>query len=276
MSCTARAGAGARLAALAPILGLVLGLAVAAPASAGESVVVLAATTLRPALADIASAYEGVSGDSLQISYGPTRTLHDRIAAGDSGAQVLVAVGTAWPAALARAGLAQPPVVFGHEPMCALAARWTNATASSLLDVMLDGRVKLGTSTPKVDPLGDAAWALFARAERSRRDTADRLAAKARQLTGRPGLAGADGAGNPYADHVAAGRADVFLAPCSSARDARQQEPTLLVVDLPSGLQQSLDYAVAVVTPASEAARRFVAWLAGPQARAILARDGLG
>ena len=59
-----------------------------------------------------------------------------------------------------------PPVVFARNRLCALAAPHFVVTPDTLLDRLLDPRVKLGTSTPKSDPSGDYAWQLFEKADR--------------------------------------------------------------------------------------------------------------
>jgi ABC-type molybdate transport system substrate-binding protein len=38
-------------------------------------------------------------------------------------------------------------------------------TTANFLDRLIDPAVKLGTSTPKADPSGDYAWAMFRRAD---------------------------------------------------------------------------------------------------------------
>ena len=40
--------------------------------------------------------------------------------------------------------------------------------AENLLARLLDPELRIGTSTPKADPSGDYAWALFAKSESSR------------------------------------------------------------------------------------------------------------
>ena len=64
------------------------------------------------------------------------------------------------PAALAEAGKAPPVVMFARNRLCALAAPGVSVSSETLLDRILDPKVKLGTSTPKADPSGDYAWKL--------------------------------------------------------------------------------------------------------------------
>ena len=59
-------------------------------------------------------------------------------------------------------------------------------TPDNLLERMLDPQVKLGTSTPKADPSGDYAFAVFAKADRLSPGAEEALSRKALQLTGGP------------------------------------------------------------------------------------------
>ena len=72
--------------------------------------------------------------------------------------------------------------VPGH---CA-ARQAANITPVTLLDRMLDPRLRLATSTPRADPAGDYAWAVFARAEALRPGAEAALEAKALKLVGSP------------------------------------------------------------------------------------------
>ncbi len=87
----------------------------------------------------------------------------------------------------------RPAAAAGCSPLalCATScARWPcrqlNAEPDQLLELMLDPAVKLGTSTPKADPSGDYAWALFRKADALRPGAYAALDAKALKLTGSP------------------------------------------------------------------------------------------
>jgi len=54
-----------------------------------------------------------------------------------------------------------PPSWFARNHLCALLRPGLKATPATLLAMMLDPSIKIGTSTPKNDPGGDYAWAMF-------------------------------------------------------------------------------------------------------------------
>ena len=49
---------------------------------------------------------------------------------------------------------------FARNELRALVAPGLAVDSQSLVEKMLDARIKLGTSTPKADPSGDYAWTM--------------------------------------------------------------------------------------------------------------------
>lgn len=191
-------------------------------------------------------------------------------------AQVFASADVDHPQRLAQAGGWDAPRVFARNLMCALAAPAVNATPDTLLDTLLQPAVRVGTSTPKADPSGDYAWALFRRADALRPGAFAALDAKALKLTG-----GADSAHPPagrstYAWNMEEGRADVFLVYCTNAAQAQREVPRLKVIAVPAGLQVAASYGLTVRKGTSPAATQLADYLLGPAAQAVLRRYGFG
>ncbi|HEY2533660.1 MAG TPA: substrate-binding domain-containing protein [Xanthobacteraceae bacterium] len=92
--------------------------------------------------------------------------------------------------------------------------------------MLIDAQVKLGTSTPKADPLGDYTWAMFAKADRTMPRSRATLKAKARRLIGSPGSPPLPvSVKNVYAWHLREGHADVFIEYCSAGADFKKDMP---------------------------------------------------
>jgi ABC-type molybdate transport system substrate-binding protein len=149
-----------------------------------------------------------------------------------------------------------------------------NVSPDTLLAMLLDPAIKVGTSTPKADPSGDYAFEVFARAERLRPGAKAALEAKALKLTG-----AADSAKPPqgqvvYGWHLAEGRADIFLTYRTNALDARRHYPGQQIVALPDALAVSADYGLTVIDCAPAAARAFAAFIMSADGQAILAQHG--
>jgi hypothetical protein len=68
--------------------------------------------------------------------------------------------------------------------LCALAAPQVDATPETLLATLLRADIRVGTSTPRADPSGDYAWALFRKADALQPGAYAVLDAKALKLTG--------------------------------------------------------------------------------------------
>jgi ABC-type molybdate transport system substrate-binding protein len=229
-------------------------------------ITVYAAGSLRAALSDIAAAFEAAPGGGpVRLVFGASGLLKDRLQTGES-ADVFASANLEHPEALAASGRAGPVRPFARNALCALAAPSFALGGQTLAQRLLDDRVKLGTSTPKADPSGDYAFRMFERIEASAAapaGAADRLKAKALQLTGGPDSPRPPGNRNVYGVLVAGGQADVFITYCTNAEIARQEQPQLQVLPIPENINVSATYGLTMLRPASAGAQRFVDYLLG-------------
>jgi molybdate transport system substrate-binding protein len=178
------------------------------------------------------------------------------------------------PQALAKANKSGPVVLFARNKLCALVRPGLAVTSDNLLERMLDPIIKLATSTPKADPSGDYAFETFRKAEAIRKNARASLESKALQLTGGASSAAAPAGRNPYGWHIAEGRADIFLAYCTAARDARKENPDLQTVALPDALAVSADYGLTVTSGASPGAWQFALFILSSEGQRMLASHG--
>jgi molybdate transport system substrate-binding protein len=236
---------------------------------------VYAAGSLRDAFTEVARDHERRTGHTIALTFGPSGLLRERIERGE-GAQVFASADTQHPQRLAAGGGWGPQTVFVRNSLCALAQPGLAVDTATLLDTLLRPDIKLGMSTPKADPSGDYALALFAKAEVVRPGSQTRLNAKAIQLTGGPSSPAAPGGHNLYAWVMEKKQADVFLTYCTNAVAARLQQPALQVVAVPDALQVGAAYGLTVHLGAPVAAQAFAQALLSPPAQAILARHGFG
>ena len=252
------------------------GSAVKAPMAveaSGPPVQVYAAGSLREVFTAIASEHEARTGQKIVLTFGASGLLRERIEKGEP-AQVFASADTDHPRRLAEQGGWQPPVVFTRNALCALTSDKLAATPATLLATMLQPSVRVGISTPKADPAGDYAWALFGKADALQSGATARLRSKALQLTG-----GADSPKPPpgrgtYAWVMDQGQADVFLTYCTNAVSAQKEVPRLRIVEIPPELQVGAAYGVTVRINAPQAADAFLRALLAPPAQAVFNRFG--
>jgi molybdate transport system substrate-binding protein len=148
-------------------------------------------------------------------------------------------------------------------------------TSATLLSAMLDPAVKLGTSTPKADPSGDYAWAMFAKADAVTPGSRAKLEAKALQLMGAANSPQPPDGVTPYAWHLKEGRADIFLAYCTGAKEALMQLPGATSVALPPALATGADYGLTVVKGADAAKASLLAmYILSSAGQTVLAKYG--
>lgn len=240
-------------------------------AQSGE-VTVYAAGSLRAALTRIAQDYEGAPGGTkVRLVFGASGLLRDRLLGGEA-ADVFASANMEHPQSLAAAGKAEPAVRFARNRLCALAGPGFSLQGNTLAERLLDPAVRVATSTPKADPAGDYAFAMFERIEAAGAapaGSAAQLKGKALQLTGGPNSPPPPTDRNVYGALVATNQADVFITYCTNAAIARAEEPTLRVLEIPETINVAADYGLAVLKPTSPGGQRFAQYLlsTSPQQR---------
>lgn len=239
----------------------------------GDPVQVYAAGSLRDALTEIARDHEARTGQKVVLTFAASGLLRERIEQG-APAQVFASADTKHPQRLANQGQWQAPVIFTRNTLCALAQSAVAVTPDTLLSTILQPQVRLGISTPKADPAGDYAWALFQKADALQPGATARLEAKALQLTGGANSAQAPAGRNTYAWVMEQNRADVFLTYCTNAVAARAEVPSLQVVAVPEALQVGAAYGLTVRAGAPAQAQAFAQAVLQPPAQAVFRRLG--
>lgn len=239
----------------------------------GDPVQVYAAGSLRDALTEIARDHEARTGQKVVLTFAASGLLRERIEQG-APAQVFASADTKHPQRLANQGQWQAPVIFTRNTLCALAQSAVAVTPDTLLSTILQPQVRLGISTPKADPAGDYALALFQKAEALQAGATARLEAKALQLTGGANSAQAPAGRNTYAWVMEQNRADVFLTYCTNAVAARAEVPSLQVVAVPEALQVGAAYGLTVRAGAPAQAQAFAQAVLQPPAQAVFRRLG--
>ena len=155
------------------------------------------------------------------------------------------------------------------------AANTPPATPDQLRSLLLNPALKLGTSTPKSDPAGDYAWALFRRAEAVQPGAYALLDAKALKLTGSPAAVQPPAGRSAYSWLMDTGQADVLLTYCTNAAVVTREVPRMAVLAVPPALEVGADYGVTARVGDADAAR-FVQLMWSAPGQATFARFGFG
>jgi len=204
--------------------------------------------------------------------FGPSGVLRERIERG-APADILASADMQQPRRLARDRGNRPVVLFTRNRMCALARQDLGLTPANLLDRMLDPKVRLATSTPRADPAGDYAWAVFARAEALRPGAQAALQAKALKLVGGPDTQPLVPGKGQVQGVFLADKADIMLGYCSGAAEVMRDVPALASVPLPNELTLAPAYGMVVLTD-NALADRFAIFVMSERGQAILAQYG--
>ncbi len=232
-----------------------------------------AAGSLKAALSEIAAAYEKAYQTKVEMKFGASGTLKDAIEAGENP-DIFTSANMEHPTALAAKGWGGPVVAFTRNKLCALTQSEVEVTPANLLDILVDERFRLGTSTPKADPSGDYAWQLFDKADKVRNGSRKILSGKALQLTGGPDSAKAPEGRNQYGWVMSEKKADVFLTYCTNAVLAQKEVPGLKIVKILEELSVGAEYGLVVSNKASAEGWRFGMFILSPEGQNILDKYG--
>jgi len=259
---------GKKLAAAA--LGLACAMPVRAEPAGQATITVLAAGSLREAMTELGAAYRAQTGVVLAVSYGPSGKLREGLEQG-AKADVFASAAIEHTDALARQGLLSRSVPLAFNDLCVVATPALNLADDRLVATLLDPAVRLATSTPVSDPMGDYTWQFFRNADKAHAGAFARFDAKALKLSG----AGAPPAGAkpPYVSAFEADQADAYIMYCTNAASTLRALPRLQVQRIPDALNVRSAYGIGAA-PSSAEGERFIAFVLGANGKAILRRHG--
>jgi molybdate transport system substrate-binding protein len=238
-----------------------------------DDVKLIAAGSLKAALGDVAKAFTADTGKTVSTTFGPSGLMREKIEAGEEQ-HVFASANMKHPRTLNDAGKAGEVKLFARNKLCALAAPAVETDTASLLEVMLNPKIKLGTSTPKADPSGDYAFQLFDKAEAIKTGSMEQLKAKALQLTGGETSQKAPEGRFLYAWVVDSGQAYIFLTYCTNAVLAKRDNDKLQIIAVPGELAVGADYGLTVINGAPAGGQELADYILGEKGQAILAGYG--
>jgi molybdate transport system substrate-binding protein len=231
---------------------------------------VYAAGSLREALADIVEAFGKQSSLSVKTTFGPSGNLREEIEKG-ANADVFASAAIEHTDSLVKLGKLKASVEFAHNALCLIAPPEIKLEENKLVDLMLDSKYRLGTSTPKSDPMGDYTWKLFDKAEEVRPGAAEKLKAKALQLTGK----GNSPSRRPaYVALFEEDQVDLFVAYCTTAVSTVKTLPKLSWLRFPDAINNRGTYGIGAAKSSGKEADEFISFVLGKTGQDILKKHG--
>ena len=234
------------------------------------------AASLTAALTTVASDFTAATGAPVATKFLSSGTLRQQIEAG-ARPDVFASADIGNPAALQAEGLAGPVVNFASNRIVAVVRGSEGITQASLLASLLNPAVRVGTSTPILDPQGDYEEQVFANADALVPGAKATLDAKAQRLTAGPTSPPVPAGQNALVYFLDTTNAtDVFLNYYTSAIAAVALDPGLTEIDLPANLAVSAEYGETIISGAQPGAAALESYLLTPDAQAVLAANGFG
>ena len=206
------------------------------------SPVIAAAGSLCMVMDEIIQAYHAQGGSEFSAKYGPSGKLRQEIEAG-AKVDVFASASSDHTQAFAQQKLLGPSQVFTHNDLCVVARPELHLSAENMLQALSTPSVRVATSTPVSDPMGDYTWQFFKNAEKKHAGFYQLLNAKARKLSGASVPAAGDRL--PYITAFEDDKADAYIMYCTNAVITKRALPHWNVVRIPDDLNVCSDYGIA-------------------------------
>jgi molybdate transport system substrate-binding protein len=232
--------------------------------------ILLAAGSLTQAMNEMIAAHAAQGGARFIAQYGPSGKLRQDIEAGWK-ADVFASASTDHTDALAAKKLLGDARVFTHNDLCVVSRPELGLSETNLLDELSRGDVRLATSTPVSDPMGDYTWQFFKQADRKTPGLYQTFNDKALKLSGVS--APPPGAKPPYVTAFEENKTDAYIMYCTNAVSTKKAVPQLAMVRIPQELNVRSEYGIAARHD-SEQGRRFVEFVLSPAGQEILKKYG--
>ena len=233
---------------------------------------VFAAGSLREALGAIAEDFGAGHKIQIRTEFGPSGRMRERIERGEQ-ADLFASADIGHPRTLVEEGRATVMAMFARNSICALARQELGLTEATIVDKLLDSGIRIGISTPKVDPLGDYTVEVYHRISQERPGAADDLMARSTVIEVPPG-GPRPGAGDAFADALQERRVDLEILYCSGRDRFARLLPASTMIPFPPGLQVGPEYVLAVLEDGDPLAAELALYVLSPKGQAILARSG--
>jgi molybdate transport system substrate-binding protein len=237
---------------------------VAGPAAqAAEPPIVAAAASLRYALDEIAMRFEQATGQRVRLAFGATGSLVHQIEAG-APFELFLAADDASVQRLAEKGRTEgPPSIFAQGRIVLIAPKGSPVAVDGALEGL---RAALAADAVKHFAIANPEVAPYGRAARQALQTAklwDEIA---------PRLVLGENVGQA-AQFATTGAAEAGIN-ANSLAVASDIAPKIDAALIPAAWHQPIDHGMALLQGAGATARAFAAFVRGPEARAILERNG--
>ncbi|CAG9171629.1 molybdate ABC transporter substrate-binding protein [Cupriavidus respiraculi] len=236
----------------------------------GEKLTVLAAGSLRDVMNELGASFHRQTGTEISPSFGLSGKLRAEIEAGRP-IDVFASASVEHTSVLAGKQLLARSIVFAYNDLCVVTCPKLGVTEANMLEVLSKPEVRVATSTPVSDPVGDYTWQFFRNADKQRPGFYEAMNTKALKLSG--ATVPSPSERSPYIAAFQDDRADVYLMYCTNAATAKAALPPLAVLRIPEALNVRSAYGIGEQAT-SASGSKFVEFVLSPAGMEIPRRHG--
>ncbi len=234
---------------------------------------IFAAGSLRGFLKDISQYLNATSEFELICELGPTGTLRERIMSGES-TDLFLSASFEHANYLLEQKKAVKVEGFARNRLCLFGRFLKNKTKNSVIDILSNPSVRVGTSTPGDDPGGDYAFEVFKNIDTLQSGMYDFLSSKAHVLVGGKHSDPTPKGKHPVYSLFEEDKIDCFLGYFTSAIAIQKEIPSIQILDLPEAIGIKTEYASAVMVNSNPRAIEIIDLMRSDKGRSILEHNG--
>ncbi|WP_294614166.1 molybdate ABC transporter substrate-binding protein [uncultured Gilliamella sp.] len=236
---------------------------------------IYAAGSLRLAFADLAKLFTQIHPTEIDMQFAPAGLLCEKIIQETAHpfAHLFASANTIYPQNLVIKGLAISQYIFAHNRLCLTVRNQPQWTSYDALTLLLDPNTRIGISTPKKDPSGDYAFALFDKIDSHYQGMGEQLKKRAKQLVG-GSLTTSTPTGMLPAEYLLLNNTvDVYIGYANYASKILQNSQ-LAIIELPIDFNPAINYSIALLNHSHPQAKLFIDFLLSSQGQKCLQRNG--
>ncbi|OCG23945.1 hypothetical protein A9G11_04775 [Gilliamella sp. wkB108] len=236
---------------------------------------IYAAGSLRIAFPEIAKLFAQTYASEIGMQFAPAGLLCEKIIQETAHpfAHLFASANTVHPQYLISKGLAVSHHIFAHNRLCLTVRndpKWTNYDALTLL---LNTNARIGMSTPKKDPSGDYAFALFDNIENHYNGMGEQLKKRAKQLVGGSLTSSIPKGIHPAEYFLLNDIIDVYIGYANYAPELLKNRQ-LAMIELPTEYSPAINYSIALLNHLHPQAKLFIDFLISNQGQDCLQKNG--
>jgi len=240
-----------------------------------QSLKIFAAGSLRGALIELSQIFLDKFNIEIFLEFGPSGVLRQRIEKGEA-IDIFLSADQSHPQKLVDIGKFKEQLCFAQNEVCLYGYFSPEKTIENIINILLNPKLRLGTSTPGDDPGGDYAYKVFKLMDTIIPGVYQSLSLKALNLVGGKNSKQPPKGQHPVLNLFQENKIDLFLGYYTSAIMIQKKLKSISIQPLPEPLLIKTDYTLVKYINPNPFTNQFINIITSKPGKSILLNHGFG